>query len=159
MPTITLVTRIPAPPQACFDASLSVDAHLASMEQSGERIVGGVSAGSMRQGDTVTWRATHFGLPFRMTSQITEYTSPWRFVDEQVAGPFREWWHEHRFAEDGGGALMTDVVRFESPAGPVGHVVNRLFLTRYLTGLLEHRNRWLTDALSPEAPGSAGGRP
>lgn len=40
--------------------------------------IGGVTTGVMRLGDSVTWRVV-----FRMTSAITEYQPPSRFVDEQ----------------------------------------------------------------------------
>jgi ligand-binding SRPBCC domain-containing protein len=148
VPTIVLTTVIAAAPEACFELSLSVDAHTASMSDSNERVVGGVAEGVMRLGDTVTWRATHFGVPVVMTSRITEYESPRRFVDEQTSGPFRRWWHEHRFDSVPDGTLMTDVVEFESPAGPIGRVVNRLVLTRYMSNLLTARNEWLASALS-----------
>jgi ligand-binding SRPBCC domain-containing protein len=148
VPRIVLETRIPAPAQRCFDLSLSVDAHTASMARSGERIVSGVRSGAMALGDTVTWRARHFGVRFTMTSQITELAGPTRFVDEQVSGPFRRWWHEHVFEERDGTTLMTDTVEFASPLGPVGGLVDRLVLTRYLTRLLTERNRWLTHALT-----------
>lgn len=148
MPSITLTTWVPAQPQDCFELSLSVDAHTASMKDSGERAVAGVTSGVLRLSDTVTWRARHFGLPFTMTSRISEHQAPDRFVDEQVAGPFRSWWHEHRFESRDGGTLMTDVAVFESPAGPLGRLANRLLLTRYLTQLLRQRNVWLVDALS-----------
>lgn len=88
MRPIRLETVISAPPAACFDLSLSVDAHTGSMAASGERAVAGVTSGVMKLGDTVTWRARHFGIAFRMTSAITEYQRPARFVDEQQRGPF-----------------------------------------------------------------------
>lgn len=73
-------------------------------------------------------------------------------VDAQQSGPFRQWWHEHRFEPVAGGTLMTDVVEFEAPAGAVGRLVNVLVLTRYMRKLLERRNAWLKDSLSsPEA--------
>ncbi|WP_029291241.1 SRPBCC family protein [Cellulomonas sp. HZM] len=152
MPTIGLSTTIPAEPEDCFDLSLSVDAHTASMHESGERAVAGVTHGVMGFGDTVTWRARHFGIPFVMTSRIAEYERPRRFVDEQVSGPFRRWWHEHRFEPVPGGTLMTDVVEYVSPAGSVGRLVDRAVLERYMTRLLEQRNRWLAEELSM-APG------
>lgn len=75
-------------------------------------------------GDTVTWRGRHFGIPFTMTSAITAYEAPHRFVDEQVRGPFRRWWHEHTFVtveERGGGSpertLMIDRVPPIAPRG------------------------------------------
>jgi ligand-binding SRPBCC domain-containing protein len=148
VPRIVLETEIPASAQRCFDLSLSVDAHTASMSRSGERIVGGVRSGVMGRGDSVTWQARHFGVRFTMTSRITELAAPARFVDEQVSGPFRCWWHEHVFAEHDGTTLMTDTVEFVTPWGPVGRLVDRLVLTRYMTRLLTERNRWLAATLS-----------
>jgi ligand-binding SRPBCC domain-containing protein len=147
MPHLMLTTEIAAAPADCFALSLSVDAHTSSMKESGERIVDGVRTGAMAIGDTVTWRARHFGVSFRMTSKITEYESPTRFVDEQTSGPFAFWWHEHRFEESSTGTTMTDLVRYRSPAGPLGWVVDRVVLEEYMTRLLIQRNVWLRDAL------------
>jgi ligand-binding SRPBCC domain-containing protein len=147
VPELRLTTRIEAPVEAAFDLSLSVDAHTGSMAASGERAVAGVTSGVMGPGDTVTWRARHFGVPFTMTSRISAHERPHRFVDEQVAGPFASWWHEHLFAQDTEGTTMTDVVRYTSPAGPVGRLVDRLVLERYMTRLLRQRNQWLKAAL------------
>ncbi|EAP97372.1 hypothetical protein JNB_17918 [Janibacter sp. HTCC2649] len=148
MPEFELHTTIQAPSQACFDLSLSVDAHRESMGDSGEQAVAGVTSGHMALGDAVTWRARHFGLPFTMTSSITAYDAPHRFVDEQVSGPFKEWWHEHTFeATPDGGTHMTDRVRFRAPLGPLGSIAETLALNRYLPRLLEERNAWLKATL------------
>ena len=118
------------------------------MGASRERVVAGRTVGLLELGDSVTWRAVHFGVPFRMSVVISEYDAPHRFVDEQTRGPFRRWAHEHRFQPTGGGAtLMTDAITFASPTGPVGHLVDRLFLARYLRRLVEVRNEWLKRAL------------
>lgn len=68
-----------------------------------------------------------------------------------LAGPFRRWWHEHRFEPVPGGTRMTDTVEYASPVGPLGRLVERLILTRYLTRLLRTRNHWLVEALAPRA--------
>ena len=86
-----LTTTIAASSDDCFMLSLSVDAHARSMGSSDERVVAGVRSGAIELGQTVTWQARHFGLPFRMTSKITVYERPSRFVDEQVRGPFVSW--------------------------------------------------------------------
>jgi len=83
-----------------------------------------------------------------MTSQIIEYDPPRRFVDEQVTGPFRRWWHEHSFKEIGDTTTITDMVEFTSPLGPLGTMVNAMILTRYMTRLLTQRNLWLVKTLS-----------
>lgn len=118
------------------------------MSRSGERIIGGIRSGVLGLGDSVTWRARHFGLPFTMTSRITEFDPPHRFVDEQVAGPFERWWHEHTFEETDGTTTMTDVVEFASPLGPLGTLFDAVIVTRYMTRLLKLRSRWLVGALS-----------
>ncbi|GAA1935709.1 hypothetical protein GCM10009837_71960 [Streptomyces durmitorensis] len=139
------VTHIAASPATVFDLSLDVDLHTASMARSGERIVGGIRAGRMALGDTVTWEARHFGMRWRMTSRISAYERPGRFVDEQVAGPFKRWHHTHCFAPDGrGGTVMRDVVEFAAPFGLLGAGVEAIALGRYMRRLIEARNVHVT---------------
>lgn len=148
MGAFRLQTLLPAPPDRCFALSLTVDAHLASMAASGECVIGGVTSGEMTLGDHVTWRAVHFGVPFRMTSTISEYDRPRRFVDHQLRGPFRRFRHEHLFAATGDGAtLMTDVLDFRAPFGLLGRLAEWLVLDRYLEKLIRQRNDWLAAAL------------
>ncbi len=121
------------------------------MEGSRERIVAGVTSGSMALGDVVTWRAVHFGLPFRMTSMITAYERPQRFVDEQVKGPFSHWWHEHVFTATPAGTLMVDNVRYAAPLGSLGRAVDMIGLAKYMRRLLDQRNVWLKKELESGA--------
>jgi len=142
MPHFELVTLIDAVPESCFDLSLDVDLHTQSTGAR-EEIVAGVRSGLMVLGDDVTWKAWHFGIPFRMTSAITEYERPTRFVDEQTRGPFARWRHEHRFEPNSGGTRMVDVVDYRSPLGPLGSLVDRIRLEQYLVELLRRRNEFL----------------
>ncbi|NUP64435.1 MAG: SRPBCC family protein, partial [Nonomuraea sp.] len=77
---------------------------------------------------------------------ISAWERPAYFVDEQVAGPFRRWRHEHRFEAAPGATRMTDVVDFSAPAGPLGTIADVLVLRRYLTGLIRLRNDHLRAA-------------
>ena len=142
MPHFELVTLIDAVPESCFDLSLDVDLHTQSTGAR-EEIVAGVRSGLMVLGDDVTWKAWHFGIPFRMTSAITEYERPTRFVDEQTRGPFARWRHEHRFEPNNGGTRMVDVVDYRSPLGPLGSLVDRIRLEQYMVELLRRRNEFL----------------
>lgn len=150
---MVLETPIAAPVERCFDLSRSIDAHSESMAGSRERAVGGVTSGAIGAGELVTWSARHFGIRFRMTSRITAFTRPTRFVDEQVRGPFAHWWHEHEFiAADPGahpaeGTLMIDRISFSSPFGPIGRAVDRWILSRYMLRLIARRNEWLVGEL------------
>jgi ligand-binding SRPBCC domain-containing protein len=141
--TIDLSLRIAASPDVVFDLSRSIDTHSASMSQSGEQAVDGITEGHIELGEQVTWRARHFGVTFHMTSRITEMERPRRFVDEQVAGPFRYWRHIHSFEAEADGTRMLDEIDYETPIGLVGHVADRLLLNRYLTDLIARRDDFI----------------
>ena len=135
-------TALGLPPEEVFERSRSIDLHVASMARSRERAVGGVTSGPIGLGEQVTWRAWHFGIPFTMTSRITEMDAPHWFVDEQVRGPFRSFRHEHAFVPNGPGTLMVDHVVLEAPiAGPGG--LSEFVLGRYMLRLIERRNAHL----------------
>jgi ligand-binding SRPBCC domain-containing protein len=146
-----LTTSIAAPPERCFDLSLDIDLHLGSMAESDERAIAGVTAGAIGLGETVTWRARHFGIPWTMTSRIVELDRPRRFVDSQVTGPFRSFRHEHEFSAVTTGTHMLDRVRFAAPFGPIGQLAEQALLARYVKHLIETRNRYLRFAAESEA--------
>jgi ligand-binding SRPBCC domain-containing protein len=140
------ITTIEAPIDVVFDLSLDIDAHVASMAESGERAVAGTTTGLIGPGETVTWRARHFGIPVTMTSKVTEWDRPRRFVDEQVKGPFRRFHHEHVFDSVDGVTTMTDRICFDAPLGPLGRLAERLVLGRYLHSMIDERGQYLKAA-------------
>lgn len=151
VPHLELSTTVAASAERCFDVSVDVELHTRSTGAR-EEIVGGVSSGLIGPGEEVTWKAWHFGIPFRMTSRIAEYDRPTMFVDQQVRGPFGAWRHEHRFDEAAGVTVMRDLVDFRSPLGPLGAVVDRLFLRRYMIKVLVTRNAVLREAAETQTP-------
>lgn len=142
-----VMTDVEAPAEQVFDRSLDVGVHLDSMAHARERAVAGRRDGMLALGETVTWRAWHFGVPWTMTSRIVELDRPRRFVDEQVAGPFASFRHVHDFEAVGGRTRMTDTITFTAPLGPIGRVVERFVLERRLVALIQHRNRHLRRVL------------
>lgn len=115
------------------------------MSSSSERAVGGVVTGHIGLGESVTWSARHFGVRWRMTSAITAFERPVRFVDEQTRGPFRTIRHEHLFTAMPGGTRMTDTITLGSPV--FGFVVEPILLVPYLRRLIRRRNEHIRDAL------------
>ena len=140
MITIELRTFIAAPPERVFDLSRSIDLHTRSMARSREEAVAGRTSGLIGMGETVTWRARHLGMRQRLTVRISGYERPRWFRDELVRGAFATMVHDHHFAAADGGTEMRDVFRFSAPAGPLGRLVERLVLKRYMTRLLADRN-------------------
>ncbi len=142
--TIDLVTNIDAPLEVVFDLARDLDLHARSMTHTGERAVGGRTTGLINVGETVTWRARHFGIWFTLTSLITVVDRPTTFADEQADGPFAWFRHEHRFElRAGGGTRMTDRWEHRAPFGPPGWLADHLVLGRHMRALLETRNRAL----------------
>lgn len=139
----TCSTVVHAPPSVVFDLAIDIDAHVASMAASRERAVGARRSGRLALGQEVTWRAWHFGIPWTMTSRITELDRPHRFTDDQVRGPFATFRHVHRFEPAEDGTRMVDEVAFTAPLGPLGRLAERLLLARRLRELIEERNRYL----------------
>jgi ligand-binding SRPBCC domain-containing protein len=141
MPKIELLTQINAPVEKVFDLARSIALHIESTKKTGEQAIAGRTGGLIGLDETVTWRAKHFGIWQTLTSKITEFDQPNSFVDEMVQGAFKSFRHEHHFIKIDDHTLIKDVFVFESPLGVLGRLFNRLVLTRYMTKLLEERNR------------------
>jgi ligand-binding SRPBCC domain-containing protein len=140
MATFELTTFIAAPLERCFDLSLDLDFHQRSFAHTGERIVGGRPSGRIGLHEFVTWEARHFGVAQRMSVGITAVARPHHFEDRMIHGPFSGFHHVHAFEAVPGGTRMTDRFEFRSPLGPLGALVDALFLKRYLRRLMETRN-------------------
>ncbi|MDO3626893.1 SRPBCC family protein [Mucilaginibacter sp. BT774] len=146
MPKIELTTFIHAPIEKVFDLSRSIDLHMESTRQTGEKAIAGKTSGLIGLGQTVTWPAKHFGIWQTLTSKITELDRPNLFVDEMVSGAFKSFRHEHHFTTSGNQTIMKDIFEFETPLGILGNIFNKLILTHYMTKLLEERNRVIREA-------------
>lgn len=149
---IVLHTRIKAPVERCFLLSLSVDVHMSSTLQTREKAVAGITSGVMRLSDTVTWRARHLGKVRELSTKITVYEKPYRFVDEMIKGPFKHIRHEHLFEDSGNGeTLMTDRFEFSAPLGILGKIAEALFLKSYMKKFLVERNGYIRRVAESEA--------
>lgn len=146
MPFIHLTTFIAAPQQRVFDLSRSVDLHKASMKHHEEKIIEGSMSGLMKLSDTVTWTAKHFFKQRRLKIKITQLQKPDFFVDEQQEGDFEMMKHEHYFKPIENGTIMIDQFHFETPYGLIGKIINKLYLEKYMTKLLNQRNQVIKDA-------------
>ncbi|HSG48045.1 MAG TPA: SRPBCC family protein [Longimicrobiales bacterium] len=109
----------------------------------------------IRQGRLIDYRLRLFGLPFRWRTCISVWDPPYRFVDEQLAGPYHTWLHLHEFTEVTGGTLMRDQVRYRLPLHPLGGLalplvraqITRIF--RFRSGAIR---RLLLERGTPEDP-------
>jgi len=143
MPIIHLQTLIRSTPEICFDLSASIDLHTMSTARTEEKAIAGVTSGIIKNGESVTWEARHFGIRQKLTTKLTAYNRPHHFRDEQVKGAFKSFTHDHLFTLENGQVVMTDVFEFHSPWGILGKVFNRFVLTNYMRVFLTERNEMI----------------
>ncbi len=83
------------------------------------------------------------GVPMTWVTEIKHVEPLRRFVDEQRIGPFRLWFHEHRFDPVEGGMIMSDTVHYVMPWGWLGDWVHTLFIRRRLNAIFDFRHDYL----------------
>jgi ligand-binding SRPBCC domain-containing protein len=137
------VTLIDAPVERCFDLARSVEVHLAGNVHWGESAMamGGVTSGLIGLGQRVTWRAKHFAVRQRLTSEITAMERPVYFQDTMIQGAFHFMRHDHYFhALPSDRTEMKDVFTFAAPLPVLGRMAEIVVLRRYMQALLRERN-------------------
>jgi len=150
MPKFKIKTRIKAKKEIVFDLSRSIDLHKKSTEQTNEEAIGGITEGLINLGETVTWRAKHFGVYQKLTAKITAFEYPNYFVDEMVKGIFSEFKHEHIFEDKEYGTLMVDIFNYRSPLGILGRIADIIFLENYMKEFLKKRNETIKEFAESE---------
>ena len=152
MASIEMETIIAAPAALCYAPKLDVQQHVASTAHTQERIVAGRTSGRLELGEFITWEARHLGVRQRLTVQVTATEPPHHFRDEMRRGAFRTMSHDHyfEFIEGGLATRMRDVFAFESPGWLLGKLVDKLFLTGYMTRFLLLRNAQLKQQAEAE---------
>lgn len=143
MPKILIKTIIDAPREVVFDLSRSIDFHKESTRHTKEEAISGRTSGLIGLGESVTFRAKHFGLWQILESKITEFDRPNHFTDEMVKGSFKSFEHKHIFEVKNGRTVMTDVFDYQSPFCLLGKLIDWLFLKGYMRRLLFTRNMLL----------------
>jgi ligand-binding SRPBCC domain-containing protein len=110
---------------------------------------------AMRAGALIEYRLRLAAVPFRWLTRIEEFVPEERFVDVQLAGPYRSWRHTHSFADVPEGTLVRDRVEYELPLGSLGALAHALFVRRRLQRIFAHRRRRIAELL--EGGGGARG--
>ncbi|MCB9868543.1 MAG: SRPBCC family protein [Planctomycetes bacterium] len=90
----------------------------------------------MRCGTLIDYGLRLRGLPFRWRSEIAVWEPPLRFADRQVRGPYRHWFHEHRFSAIDPGTRCEDTVDYRVPGGALVH---RLLVRRDVERIFRYR--------------------
>ncbi|NLX12150.1 MAG: SRPBCC family protein [Phycisphaerales bacterium] len=97
----------------------------------------------------IRWR----GLPFPWRTRILLWRPPHIFIDVQETGPYRIWHHTHRFEPTAEGTRITDTVRYAPPLGPLGGLMNALWIRRDVEAIFDYRHRRIEEVFADSAAG------
>jgi ligand-binding SRPBCC domain-containing protein len=67
----------------------------------------------MQAGALIDYRIMLRGIPIPWRTRIAVWEPPQRFVDEQLRGPYRLWYHEHTFVDHGDETEVIDKVDYK----------------------------------------------
>jgi ligand-binding SRPBCC domain-containing protein len=93
----------------------------------------------MKTGAIIDYRIALGGLPMTWRTRIESFEPGVQFIDVQERGPYKLWRHTHRFVAEGNATRMIDEVEYEVGFGIFGELARRLFVTRTVEQIFDHR--------------------
>lgn len=97
---------------------------------------------TMEKGALIHYKIRINYIPVSWTTLISAWDPPYRFVDEQLQGPYRYWIHEHTFESDGEESIVRDEVRYQVLGGEIPH---SLFVRNDLLKIFNYRQEKLRE--------------
>jgi len=91
-------------------------------------------------GSRITFQGSKFGIPQKITNEVTVFEEGVTFTDRQVSGPFGKFEHTHRVEADGAGARLKDRIEYQAPGGLVGLFLTNDNIRQHLESLAAFRN-------------------
>ena len=100
----------------------------------------------MYEGQIIEYRVEFVrGLRSLWLTEIAHVRDGEYFVDEQRVGPYRFWYHEHRFEPAHAGVKMIDHVTYAAPFGFLGDLVNAMWIRKRLESIFDFRAKRIAE--------------
>ena len=93
----------------------------------------------MEKGSLIDYTIRLFGIPIHWRTLISDYEPPFRFVDQQIKGPYTFWHHTHTFKLVEGGVEIIDEVKYSLPLGWLGTLAHAIWVRKDLEEIFEYR--------------------
>lgn len=109
----------------------------------------------IEKGTLIDYKLRLRGLPMKWRTEISSWEPPFRFVDQQLRGPYAQWIHTHTFTEmAGGGTLIEDEVRYRLPLEPLGDIAH-FIVRKELDNIFDFRTKAVKEILEGKPLASA----
>lgn len=100
----------------------------------------------MYEGMIISYKVSPLlNIPTDWVTEITHVKEPWFFVDNQKAGPFKYWHHQHHFREIDGGVEMRDIVNYAAPFGVLGRLAEHMIVRNRVMEIFDFRFKKLEE--------------
>lgn len=98
----------------------------------------------MYPGMIITYKVNPLlGIPLQWVTEITHVIDSYYFVDNQKAGPFKFWHHQHFFTENRLGTEITDILNYAAPFGWIGLAAEKIMVNKRVTEIFDYRREKL----------------
>jgi ligand-binding SRPBCC domain-containing protein len=103
---------------------------------------------SIDKGTLIDYKLRLRGLPITWRTEISAWEPPFRFVDQQLSGPYKQWIHTHTFTELAPDKThIEDEVRYRLPLEPLGDLAH-FVVRRELAYIFDYRQQAVAEILS-----------
>ena len=94
----------------------------------------------MFAGQMIHYKVSPFkGFRMHWITEITQVSHGEYFIDEQRAGPYKMWHHQHRILPVDGGICMVDIVNYQLPFGVLGSLMHAATVSSQLRNIFKFR--------------------
>ena len=95
------------------------------------------------------------GIPMKWMTEITHVEPPYKFVDNQLLGPYNIWHHQHHFEEVPEGTLMTDLIYYSISPFKLGRLADSMFVRSQLNRIFDFRYQKIEELFNSNVIASA----
>ncbi|MDH4468243.1 MAG: TIGR01777 family oxidoreductase [Bacteriovoracaceae bacterium] len=103
------------------------------------------STPKLESGTLIDYGLSLHGIPLKWRSLIELWDPNSKFVDTQLKGPYKKWYHTHYFVPFAGGTLLRDVVHYRVPLGFLGNLFALPKIKSDIKKIFNYRRKMITD--------------
>jgi ligand-binding SRPBCC domain-containing protein len=103
------------------------------------------SSENIVEGMLIDYKLRVHYMPIRWRTRIEEWAPGNHFIDRQLKGPYKLWYHEHSFEPLAGGTLIKDCVVYRLPFGILGDLVNAVWVKWDVAKIFSYRSKVISD--------------
>jgi ligand-binding SRPBCC domain-containing protein len=107
--------------------------------------VTGKNTDQIQSGTLIDYKLKIHGITIKWKTEILEFVEGQHFVDQQLKGPYKKWFHRHEFHEVKSGTLMIDHVTYKPPFGFLGRLLAGAYIRKDVTKIFKYRFKMIEE--------------